>query len=123
LFLLIDLIDLIDLYLERFIQTDNTIREVDFGLSRHRVNRAVVYANLTALAELCNPVYLVGLLVVYPAGIRASHVACEATGALCMVNDRANYTPVSCDEQILRLYGSRGDSSERHFHVFRNAKC
>jgi hypothetical protein len=113
---------LIDLYLERFFQTDHAIREIDFRLCGDALYGTVMDTNLTALAELCYVLDLVGLLIVYPACIRTCHVASETTGAFCVIDNRTHYTPVRCDEQILGPYGSRSDSAKGHFSVFRDIK-
>jgi hypothetical protein len=80
--------------LERFFETNNPILKVKLWGSTQGICRTFVNADLTAFAKLPVPFHLIFLLVVRPAGIWTGNVTGKTTGALLMVNHRANDPPV-----------------------------
>src|SRR4030042_2421771 len=90
------------LLLERFLQTDHSIREVEFRRRGERIGRTLMDADLAPLAEIGDPLHRVPLPLENPAGVRAAHVTDKTTRALFVVLDRADNPPVRCDEELLR---------------------
>src|SRR3990172_3158244 len=85
--------------LERFLQADHAVLKVEFGHGNERIGRALLDAELTALAVIGPPLHHVFLFVIGPAGVGTADITGETTRAFLVIDHRSEAPPARGAQQ------------------------